>query len=73
MWAGMVTSKCVCRIYIGAPAAVMAMVLLIAASVEKFLVFGGCGAIYPSMKIYNIVMPTWGIRGDGLVRGILKT
>ena len=51
----------------------MAMELLIAASVEMFLVFGGCGAIYPSMKIYNIVMPTWGIRGEGLVRGILKT
>ncbi len=56
---------CVYRIYIGAPAAAMAMELLIAAGVRKFILFGGCGAIHPSVKIYDLVVPTWGIREEG--------
>jgi len=56
---------CVYRLYIGAPAATIAMELLIAAGVRKFLVFGGCGAIHPSVKIYDIVVPTWSIREEG--------
>ena len=39
--------------------------LLVAAGVRKFLVFGACGAIHPSVKIYDIVIPTWGIREEG--------
>ena len=56
---------CVHRIYIGAPAAAMAMELLIAAGVKKFVLFGGCGAIHPSVRIYDIVIPTWGVREEG--------
>jgi len=56
---------CVYRIYIGAPAATMAMELLIAAGVKKFILFGGCGAIHPSVKIYDLVIPTWGVREEG--------
>ncbi len=56
---------CVYRIYIGAPAAAMAMELLIAAGVRKFILFGGCGAIHPSVKIYDLVVPTWGVREEG--------
>lgn len=56
---------CVYRVYVGAPAATMALELLIAAGVNKFLVFGGCGAIHPSVRIYDIVVPTWGIREEG--------
>jgi len=56
---------CVYRLYIGAPAAAMAMELLIAAGIRKFLVFGGCGAVHPSVRIYDIVVPTWGVREEG--------
>ena len=50
---------------LGAPAAAMAMELLIAAGVRRFILFGGCGAIHPSVKIYDLVVPTWGIREEG--------
>jgi len=56
---------CVYRIYIGAPAAAMAMEFLVAAGVRKFILFGGCGAIHPSVKIYDLVVPTWGVREEG--------
>jgi len=56
---------CVYRLFIGSPAAVIAAELLIAVGVKKFLVFGGCGAIHPSVKIYDLVIPTWGIREEG--------
>ncbi len=56
---------CVYQIYIGAPAAAMAMELLIAAGVKKFILFGGCGAIHSSVKIYDLVVPTWGVREEG--------
>ncbi|WFO74884.1 nucleoside phosphorylase [Desulfurococcaceae archaeon MEX13E-LK6-19] len=56
---------CVASIFFGAPASVMALELLIAAGARKFLVFGGCGAIHPSVKIFDIVIPTWGIREEG--------
>ena len=56
---------CVYRIYLGAPAAAMAMEILIAAGVRKFILFGGCGAIHPSVKIYDLIVPTWGIREEG--------
>jgi len=56
---------CVYQLYFGAPAATMAMELLIASGVKKFLVFGGCGAIHSSLKIYDIVIPTWGVREEG--------
>ncbi len=59
------TRICVYRIYIGAPAAVMAMELLVAAGVRKFILFGGCGAIHPSVRVYDLVVPTWGIREEG--------
>ncbi len=59
------TRVCVYRLYIGAPAATIAMELLIAAGIRKFLVFGGCGAIHPSVRIYDVVIPTWGIREEG--------
>ncbi len=49
----------------GAPVAVIALEILIAAGARKFLVFGGYGAIHPSVKIYDIVIPTWGIREEG--------
>ncbi len=56
---------CVYRIYIGAPAAAMAMELLIAADARKFILFGGCGAIHSSVKVYDLVVPTWGVREEG--------
>lgn len=56
---------CVYRIYTGAPAAAMAMEILIAAGVRKFILFGSCGAIHPSVKIYDLIVPTWGIREKG--------
>mgnify|MGYP001770668663 CR=1 FL=1 len=43
----------------------MAMELLIAAGVRKFVLFGGCEAIHPSVKIYDLVVPTWGVREEG--------
>ncbi len=58
-------SVCIYRTYIGAPAVAMAMELLIAAGVRKFILFGGCGAIHPSVKIYDLVVPTWGVREEG--------
>ncbi|RLE99806.1 MAG: hypothetical protein DRJ63_04315 [Thermoprotei archaeon] len=39
--------------------------LLIAAGVKKFIVYGGAGAIHPLVKIFDIVVPTWGIREEG--------
>lgn len=56
---------CVYELYFGAPAATMAVELLIASGVKKFLVFGGCGAIHSLVKIYDVVIPTWGVREEG--------
>ncbi|RLE93906.1 MAG: hypothetical protein DRN04_05445 [Thermoprotei archaeon] len=56
---------CVAMPYFGAPAAVMALELLIAAGVKKFIVYGGAGAIHPSVKIFDIIVPTWDIREEG--------
>jgi len=57
---------CVAMPYFGAPAAVMALELLIAAGIRKFIVYGAAGAIHPSVKIFDIVVPTWGIREEGV-------
>ncbi|ABM80519.1 phosphorylase [Hyperthermus butylicus] len=47
-------------------ARVLALELLIAAGVEKLVVFGGAGAIHPPrVKIYDLVVSTWGIREEG--------
>lgn len=56
---------CVCQIYFGAPAAVAAFEVLIAVGIKRFILFGGCGAIHPSVKIYDLVIPTWGVREEG--------
>ncbi len=56
---------CVYRLPIGAPASVLALEMLIAAGVKYFLVYGGGGAVHPSVRIYDVVIPTWGIREEG--------
>jgi len=56
---------CVYQLYPGSPAAAMALELLIAAGVGKFLVFGGCGAVHPTVEVYDVVVPTWGVREEG--------
>ena len=56
---------CVYQLCIGAPATAIAMEILIAAGVRRFMVFGGCGSISPAVRIYDVVVPTWGIREEG--------
>ncbi len=46
------------RLCISAPVVTIAMEILIASGVKKFLVFGGCGAMHPSGRIYDIVVLT---------------
>ena len=56
---------CAYRVWSGAPAAAMALEFLIAAGIRRFLVLGGCGAIHPSVGVFDVVAPSWGIREEG--------
>ena len=50
---------------IGAPAAAMAMEVMIASGVRKVLMLGVAGSLSPSCPIGSCVIPTWGIREEG--------
>lgn len=50
---------------IGAPAAAMAMEVMIASGVRKVLMLGVAGSLSPSCQIGSCVIPTWGIREEG--------
>lgn len=50
---------------IGAPAAALAMEVVIAAGVRKVLMLGLAGSLSPSCPIGSCVIPTWGIREEG--------
>ncbi len=56
---------CAYRVWSGAPAAAMALEFLVAAGIRRFIVLGGCGAINPSVGVFDIVVPSWGIREEG--------
>jgi len=52
--------------YFGAPAAGLLMETLIASGVERFVMVGQAGAISPRCKIGDLVLPTWGVREEGV-------
>lgn len=54
-----------CKSYIGAPAAVMAMEVMIASGVRRILMLGVSGSLSPSCPIGSYVIPTWGVREEG--------
>ncbi len=56
---------CVYQMCIGAPATAMAMEVLASSGVKSFVLFGGCGSIHPRARIYDLVLPTWGVREEG--------
>ncbi len=56
---------CVAALYFGAPAAAMALEMLIAGGADTFIVVGGAGSISPGVKIGDVLIPTWGIREEG--------
>ncbi|BES82529.1 nucleoside phosphorylase [Pyrodictium abyssi] len=56
---------CIVQLYFGAPASAMALELLIAMGAKWFVVYGAAGAVHPSVRVYDIVVPTWGIREEG--------
>jgi len=51
--------------FIGSPYAVMLLELLVAWGVEKFVLFGWCGALAPDVKIGDIVIPSAAIIDEG--------
>jgi len=56
---------CLYQVYIGTPAVAITIELLIAADVRKFILFDGCRAIHFSVKVYDPVVPIWGVREEG--------
>ena len=56
---------CVVKLYFGAAASAMALELLIAAGAREFVVVGEAGALHPSLRIGDILIPTWGVREEG--------
>ncbi|WP_055407207.1 nucleoside phosphorylase [Pyrodictium delaneyi] len=56
---------CIVQLYFGAPASAMALELLIAMGAREFIVYGAAGAVHPSVRVYDIVVPTWGVREEG--------
>lgn len=50
---------------IGAPMAVMALEKLIALGARKVLVYGWCGSLCKDIEIGTLLLPTWGIPGEG--------
>ena len=57
---------CATKPYFGAVASAMALELLIATGARKFIVVGEAGALHPSLRIGDILIPTWGIREEGV-------
>ncbi len=51
--------------YFGAPAAVAALEALIAGG-EVFIVVGEAGAVSPALRIGDVLVPTWGLREEGI-------
>jgi len=51
--------------YIGAPATIMALELMIALGLRRCIVIGYAGAINPRLRMTDILLPTWGIREEG--------
>jgi uridine phosphorylase len=50
---------------IGAPAAAMAMEVIIASGVKRVLMMGVAGSLSPTCQVGSHVIPTWGIREEG--------
>jgi uridine phosphorylase len=50
---------------IGAPMAVLTLEKLLALGAEQIIVYGSCGSLDPSLKIGDILLPTWGISEEG--------
>ena len=53
------------HLYPGAPAATIALELLIALGIRKFLAYGGAGSITHKLRIGDVLIPTWGVREEG--------
>jgi uridine phosphorylase len=50
---------------VGAPMAVMTLEKLVALGARRIIVFGWCGSLHESMRIGNLVLPTWAISTEG--------
>ena len=56
---------CVVGLHVGAPASVLALELLIAGGAETFIAVGEAGAVHPSARIGDVLLPSWGLREEG--------
>lgn len=54
-----------CKLDIGAPAATLAVEVMIASGVKKVLMMGVAGSLSPLCQIGSYVIPTWGVREEG--------
>ncbi len=50
---------------VGAPMAVMTLEKLIALCAKKIIVYGWCGSLDKNLAIGDILLPTWGVPGEG--------
>ncbi len=55
----------VAHVYFGAPATAMALETLAASGVEDFVVLGFCGSLSPRLRLGDVLIPTWAVRGEG--------
>ena len=51
--------------YFGAPATAMALETLIASGVKHSIVLGFCGSLSPRLRLNDVLIPVWGVRGEG--------
>lgn len=54
------------RSYFGSAASAMLMEILIAGGVRYFIVMGAAGSISEDVEIGDVVVPTWGLREEGV-------
>ncbi|MCK5230346.1 MAG: nucleoside phosphorylase [Desulfobulbaceae bacterium] len=50
---------------VGSPMAVMTMEKLVALGAQLFIIFGWCGSLDPSLRVGDILLPTWAISEEG--------
>jgi len=56
----------IARPYFGAPAAATTLEMLVAGGGRVFIVVGAVGALSPVLRIGDVLVPTWGLREEGV-------
>ncbi len=67
LWSGVYRGSKIgiAHVYFGAPATAMALETLAASGVESFVVLGFCGSLNPRLRLCDVLIPTWAVRGEG--------